>query len=79
MAEKKMTFEASIRRLEEIVSTLERGDRSLEEALTLFEEGTKLMKQCGALLDKAEQKVLKATEQADGTLTETEFPLPEGE
>ena len=79
MAEKKMTFEASIRRLEEIVGILERGDRSLEEALTLFEEGTKLMKQCGTLLDKAEQKVLKLTEQADGTLTESAFLPPEGE
>ena len=79
MAEKKMTFEVSIRRLEEIVGALERGDRSLDEALALFEEGTKLMKQCSTLLDKAEQKVLKVTEQADGTLTESEFPPPEGE
>lgn len=79
MAEKKMTFEASIRRLEEIVGTLERGDRPLEEALALFEEGTKLMRQCSTLLDKAEQKVLKLTEQGEGTLTETAFAASEGE
>ena len=46
-------------RLEEIVSQLEKGDASLEESLALFEEGSKLMKQCGSLLDKAEQKVTK--------------------
>jgi exodeoxyribonuclease VII small subunit len=36
------TFEASIKRLTEIVSTLERGDLPLEESLRLFEEGVKL-------------------------------------
>lgn len=78
MAEKKLSFEQAIKRLEEIVSLLERGDRPLEEALTLFEEGTKLMKQCNALLDKAEQKVLKLTVQEDGKPKETEF-IPDKE
>ena len=57
MAAKKMNFEQSMARLEEIVGLLERGEVPLEEALSLFEEGTKLMRQCSALLDKAEQKV----------------------
>lgn len=79
MAEKKLSFEQSMGRLEEIVTLLERGDQPLEEALSLFEEGTKLMKQCSALLDKAEQKVMKLTEKADGSPHETEFSLGEGE
>ena len=79
MAEKKPSFEQALGRLEEIVNTLERGDRPLEEALSLFEEGTKLMKQCGALLDKAEQKVLKLTEKSDGTLSAEVFSPLEGE
>ena len=44
MADKKMSFEQAMARLEEIVSQLERGDAPLESALTLFEEGTALMK-----------------------------------
>lgn len=73
MAEQKLSFEQSMRRLEEIVTLLERGDRPLEEALALFEEGTKLMKQCSSLLDKAEKKVIKLTARAEGTLEESEF------
>jgi exodeoxyribonuclease VII small subunit len=79
MAEKKFSFEQSMGRLEEIVTLLERGDRPLEEALSLFEEGTKLMKQCSALLDKAEQKVMKLTIKADGEPNATEFLPREGE
>lgn len=58
MAEKKLTFERSVERLEEIVSRLERGDAPLDESLKLFEEGAKLLSQCTAMLDKAEQKVI---------------------
>ena len=59
MAEKKPTFEQAMARLEEIVTGLEKGDLPLDESLSLYEEGAKLMKQCNALLDKAEQKVMK--------------------
>ncbi len=59
MAEKKLSFEQAMERLEEIVSALEKGDAPLEKALSLFEEGTALMKQCSTALDKAEQKVAK--------------------
>lgn len=72
MAEKKLSFEDAMSRLEQIVSLLERGEAPLDEALSLFEEGTKLMKQCSSLLDKAEQKVMKLT----GT-HETELPSEE--
>ena len=46
---KKLSFEASIQELEEIVAKLENGEESLEESLKLFEKGTKL--------EKAEQKI----------------------
>lgn len=59
MAEKKLTFEQAMSRLEEIVGQLEKGDAPLEDALSLFEEGTKLMKSCTLQLNKAEQKVAK--------------------
>ena len=54
---KKVNFEQSMMRLEEIVTTLERGEASLEDAMKLFEEGSKLMRVCTAALDEAEQKV----------------------
>jgi len=61
MAEKKLSFEDAMVRLEQIVTLLERGEAPLDEALSLFEEGSRLMKQCSSLLDKAEQKVIKLT------------------
>lgn len=73
MAEKKLSFEEAMGRLEEIVAQMERGDRPLNESLALFEEGTKLVKQCGAILDKAEQKVVKLTADENGVLTEQPF------
>ena len=61
MAEKKLSFEHAMTRLEEIVSVLEKGEAPLEESLTLFEEGSKLLRQCTLMLDKAELKVAKLT------------------
>jgi exodeoxyribonuclease VII small subunit len=51
------TFEAAIKRLTEIVSTLERGDLPLEESLRLFEEGVKLSRVSQQRLDGAEKRV----------------------
>lgn len=73
MAEKKMTFEQAMSRLEEIVARLERGDAPLEEALTLFEEGSRLSKRCAAQLDKAEQKVTKLLAGPEGAPAEVPF------
>ncbi len=72
MSEKKMSFEQAMKRLEEIVSALEKGEAPLEESLELFEEGSKLLRQCTVMLDKAEQKVTKLT--ASG---EVPFDKPE--
>lgn len=59
MATKKLSFEQSLARLDEIVRHLEKGDLPLKESLTLFEEGTRLIKNCGMMLDEAEQQVVK--------------------
>jgi exodeoxyribonuclease VII small subunit len=50
-------FEDSIRRLSEIVETLESGELPLEESLKLFEEGVKLARTSQATLDLAEKRV----------------------
>ena len=63
---KKLDFEASMLRLEEIVSLLERGEAPLEQAMQLFEEGAALLRDCTARLDEAEQKVRILTADEDG-------------
>ena len=79
MAEKKMNFESSMARLEEIVHMLERGDAPLADSLKLFEEGTKLVSSCAAMLDQAEQKVVKLVKSADGTPREEAFSMTDEE
>lgn len=77
MKEKKLNFEQSMQRIEEIVAKLEKGDAALEESLALFEEGTALVKNCASLLDSAEQKVVRLMKTEDGTPAETEFEAGE--
>ncbi len=61
----KMSFEASLSRLEEIVAELERGSLELERSLTLFEEGVTLVKRCEGELDAAIKKVKLLTEDGE--------------
>ncbi len=73
MKQKKINFEDSVKRLDEIVRHLESGDLSLDESLTMFEEGTELIRNCSAILDDAEQKVVLLRTGRDGTITEETF------
>lgn len=72
-AKKKLDFEGSVARLEEIVSLLEKGDAPLEKAMALFEEGAMLLQECTKQLDEAEQKVTLLTAGKDGNLMEEPF------
>ena len=72
---KKLSFEQSMLRLEEIVGLLERGDAPLEQAMALFEEGAKLLRECTKQLDEAEQKVSVLTVGKD--LETIEIPFQE--
>lgn len=72
-ARKKLDFEHSMTRLEEIISLLERGDAPLEQAMTLFEEGAKLLRECTKQLDQAEQKVTLLTADENGQGVEVPF------
>ena len=74
---KKLDFEASMARLEEIVALLERGGAPLEQAMALFEEGAKLLRACTAQLDKAEQKVSLLIAGEDGQPQERPFAREE--
>ena len=48
-----------MKRLEEIVSHLEKGDIPLQEWLNLFQEGALLMTHRHTMLEEAEQKVVQ--------------------
>ena len=73
MADKKLTFEQALTRLDEIVRHLEKGDLPLSESLSLFEEGTSLLASASKILDEAEQKVVKLRKGADRQPEELPF------
>ena len=52
-----MTYAESMKRLEEIVTSLEAGGADLDATLKLFEEGAALLKSCKQALEGAEGKV----------------------
>lgn len=71
--EQKLTFEAGLERLEQIVKQLEQGDLALEESLELFEEGMKLSGLCRQQLEEAECKVELLVKKGDGKMTAEPF------
>lgn len=73
MGAKKLSFEESVARLDDIVKHLENGDMPLSESLSMFEEGTKLISACSKLLDEAEQKVVKLKKGPDREPIELPF------
>ena len=73
MAAKKLNFEQSLARLDEIVRHLEKGDLPLSDSLRLFEEGTALRSSASRMLDEAEQKVVKLRKGADRQPEELPF------
>ena len=73
MASKKMNFEQSLARLEEIVQKLENGDLMLSDSLKAFEEGTELISSCTKMLDEAEQKVVVLKKGKNGAPEELPF------
>lgn len=56
MSEEK-TYDEALRRLEELVSQLERGGKNLDETLAMFEEGTALLKRCQNELNEVEGRL----------------------
>ncbi len=61
-------FEDALKRLEEIVSRLEKGELALEESLALYEEGIKLSRLCHAKLEEAESRIELLVKDAQGGL-----------
>ena len=63
---KKLSFEAALTELEEIVGRLERGDIDLEDSISIYERGEALKSHCESKLEKAKMKVDKIITQPDG-------------
>jgi exodeoxyribonuclease VII small subunit len=70
----KNSLESSLKRLEEIVETLESGDTSLDDSVALYEEGVQISKGCAEKLKTAELKIKKLSKEIDG-----QFKLNESE
>jgi exodeoxyribonuclease VII small subunit len=72
----KVTFEAAMKQLEQIVQELESGNLSLEDSIKKFEEGIKLSKFCSAKLDETEKKITLLLKDQNGNVIEKPF-VPE--
>ena len=68
----KENFEEAMKKLETIVTELEKGELNLDESVKKFEEGMKIAKQCNTILEDAEKKITILLEK-DGELKEEDF------
>ena len=75
MADQELSFEESMKRLDEIVNGLEKGDVTLRDSMSMFEEGTALIRRCSEMLDQAEQQVVRLKKGPDGAPEELPFDV----
>lgn len=61
-------FEEALKKLENVVETMESDDLPLETLLAKYEEGARLVKLCQEKLAEAELKIQKLEKDAAGTL-----------
>jgi len=73
MKENNLSFEQSIKELEDIVKKLEDGELTLEESMRLFERGVALSNLCSKMLDDVEQKVRMLIKDKNGEMIEQDF------
>ena len=61
-----LSFEAALKRLEEIVRTLELGEAPLDQSIELYQEGDRLKRHCEARLKDAQARIEQIAFGADG-------------
>jgi exodeoxyribonuclease VII small subunit len=61
-----LSFEAALKRLEEIVRKLESGETPLDDSIALYEEGEQLKQQCETRLKAAQARIEKIQVGRDG-------------
>ncbi|GAB4130050.1 MAG: exodeoxyribonuclease VII small subunit [Ignavibacteriales bacterium] len=65
MQKKTETFEAMLKRLQEISEELESDEIGLDNSIKLYEEGIKLSKACAKKLEEAELKITELKKTLD--------------
>jgi exodeoxyribonuclease VII small subunit len=61
----KLTFEQAITELTNIVEKIELGEIPLQESIEQYEKGMALIKHCRTILQKAEEKIEKITQEKE--------------
>ena len=82
MAKKKQpepSFEDALKRLEEVLDSLEHGNLNLEESVKAFEEGAGLVRFCHGRLDDVERRVELLLKDENGRFFTRPFPEEEGD
>ncbi|OQX55138.1 MAG: exodeoxyribonuclease VII small subunit [Candidatus Cloacimonas sp. 4484_209] len=70
---KEISFEAALKKLEEIVNSLEKGDVTLENSIKLFSEGIEAAKVCKEKLSSAEKRIKELIKNSNGTFVLSDF------
>lgn len=70
MVKRSGSFEDNLLEVDEIIEKLENGELTQTESIKEYENAMKLLKKSSDLLNKAEGKILKVTEESDNILTE---------
>jgi len=73
------SFEALLKRLEEVLDSLEHGELPLEQAMQSFAEGVGLVRACHQKLDEVERRVELLLKDDAGRFFTRPFPEEEGE
>jgi exodeoxyribonuclease VII small subunit len=61
-----LSFEDALKRLEEIVRTLEKGEAPLDQSIELYQEGDRLRRHCEARLKDAQARIEQIALGSDG-------------
>ncbi len=68
-----LTFEETMKNLEQIVEELEKGELNLDDSIKKFEEGMELSKKANQFLENAEKKITLLINNDNGEIAEEEF------
>ena len=71
VAKDNLKFEEALKRLEQIVDSIEQGKIGLEDSIKSYEEGMALVRRCRAVLQDAEQKIQHLQSSGADGLTES--------
>jgi exodeoxyribonuclease VII small subunit len=69
----KLSFEAALQELEQVVARLESGAVALEESIAIYARGAELRRHCEEKLKAAEEKVARIAQGPDGAITVKPF------